>query len=292
MFSEQYILFPTSIIRLSPTAEGFISSLSTISQFLLVYKAFTDDACITNKLKLDFSSQSCYHYDSRIHGHQILSFSVVKNFIILYGGYAEAVAIDIESKFSETGVGIATICDFRNFTHGRFVSYSLNPKDTIIVLLRTPRERPFTEKLFNSKEHRSDKWVFPECMLIVTVDTDFDASLATIDLLIKSNVLFSDIASSKNIEPISPRQVTGYSIDKRVPRGLEFDGLENLSLNNSFHNATTSVSKQGRTISTINYDPKKSVEQNAKSNGVSVDTIRLYIKRNKIDRTLDDTIYI
>lgn len=273
-----------------PSVKGFISTLGAISQFSLIYKVFTNDSNITSRLVPNYNSDACYKYSSRVDGYSVPSFNDIKNYIVLYGGYGEAVAFDFESKMAECGVGSATICDFRNFTHGRFLQYSANPTESVIILIRTPRERPFTEKLFSAKEFRGNKDVFPQDMPMITIDTEFDEPLAAVDLLIKSNVLFYDIAQPKDIEPIDPKQERGYAIDKRVPKLTPFEDIENATLNNDFEGSKGNVSTAKKKAVSIVYDPKKSIENNAKANDVSVDTVRMYIKQKKIDRTLDEAI--
>lgn len=275
-----------------PSVKGFIATLSAISQFSLIYKAFTNDTDITSRLIPRFDSSDCYKYSSRVEGYDVPSFNAIKNFIVLYGGYGEAVANDFESKMAECGVGSATVCDFRNFTHGRFIVYSANPKETAIILIRTPREKAFTEKLFNAKVFRGNDDVFPKETPIVTIDSEFDEPLAAIDLLIKSSILFHDIAQSKGIEPNDPKQEKGYNIDKRVPKLTPFDGIETITLNNDFEGSKGNVTMAKDKAVSIIYDPKKSIEKNARANGVSVDAIRLYIKNKKIDRALDEKINI
>lgn len=127
-------------------------------------------------------------------------------------------------------------------------------------------------------------------MPMITIDTEFDEPLAAVDLLIKSNVLFYDIAQSKDIEPIDPKQERGYAIDKRVPKLTPFEDIENATLNNDFEGSKGNVSTAKKKAVSIVYDPKKSIENNAKANDVSVDTVRMYIKQKKIDRTLDEAI--
>ena len=42
-----------------------------------------------------------------------------RTLLVLHGPATTAAAIDIESKFTEAGLGHVTICDFRQFAHGR-----------------------------------------------------------------------------------------------------------------------------------------------------------------------------
>lgn len=61
--------------------------------------------------------------------------------IVLYGGWLGAVAIDIESRFTEAALGNVQIADFRNFAHGRHHWLAKRGSRTHVLALVSPRCR-------------------------------------------------------------------------------------------------------------------------------------------------------
>ena len=211
---------------------GFVSALSNIAVFALIYKAFTSDSSFSKKLNI---GNTTYTYQSRVAGAALKPFNAYKHYIVLYAGYGEAVATDIETKFVECGYASVQCCDYRNFTHGRFIFVSNNFDDTCIVMLRTPREKQFSEDLIiEGKGIHKDKAtgmyhdLFPADLPVVTIDTDIEGSLASLDLLIKSQVFFSDAALSYGYDPFNP--ANPKHIDKRALRSKPFKGISKVTL--------------------------------------------------------------
>ena len=226
--------------------KGFVSALSNIATMALIYKAFTNDAHFCSQLKFSIKPEENYSYhllgDFNGKGADATvcepkSFSYYKHYIVLYGGYGEAVATDIETKFVECGYASVQACDYRNFCHGRFIFESNNFDDTCIVLLRTPRERLFSEDLIihghgihKDKTTGSYHLLFPEDMPIVTIDTDLDEPLAALDLEMKAQVFFTDAGESYGYDPFNPNNPK--NIDKRALRSKPFKGIGKIALNN------------------------------------------------------------
>nr|ANG65663.1 hypothetical protein [uncultured bacterium G1] len=68
-------------------------------------------------------------------------FAGVKNYVVLHGSWGMPVAHNFEGKVVETGLAGATVCDYRNYCHGRFIYTSNHLKDSAVVLLVSPREK-------------------------------------------------------------------------------------------------------------------------------------------------------
>ena len=88
------------------------------------------------------------------------------------------------------------------------------------MLFLTPREQQFARKLLLEGKDRGGKDLFPKNMAIASISTQLDSPLATIDLLLKERVFFSDVAQSNGIDPCSPPNP--QCIDKRIPRSTAF----------------------------------------------------------------------
>lgn len=273
----------------SPMLKGFISSNSTIAMFGLFYKAFTQDGDIVSKLDFDLSPNHCFTYGARIKG-TIPQLKDIKNFIALYSGWSRPVAQDFEAKMIESGFASVQMCDYRNYCHGRFMFLSKHLEDSALVLFLSPREMDFVERLFNGKTYRGNKEVFPENTAMITVKTKFDSPLASIDLMIKMQVLFNEIAKafrlSESDDPCNPDNPSG--IDKRYPRSLEWGVMGSMGALNSNIQGSKGTLKGVSRKKVIKYDPYKTIEEIAEENGVKVPTVLKYIKEMLIDRNRDE----
>ena len=135
----------------------------------------------------------------------------VRNFVILHGGWGRPVAANMEGKLVESGHASASVCDYRNYCHGRFSYTSNHFEDSAMVLLITPREKDLADRIV--------KFLPDETKLII-IETQEDAPEASLDLLIRSTEFFFELCDSLGVNPSSPRNPG--KIDKRVPMWIPF----------------------------------------------------------------------
>ena len=266
---------------------SFIATVETMCKFGLFYRAFTGEADILGKLDVDLSPSKCFTYSPRVEG-DIPALKDIRNYIVLYNGWSKPVATDFECKMVEGGFASVQLCDYRNFCHGRFIFMSKHLEDSAFVMFLTPREQQFAKDLILESVTWRDKVdIFPKNTPIIKIETEFDSPLASIDLMVKMQVCFDEIAKALDDEPCDPDNPCG--IDKRYPRSTPFEGLLDMgALGNGVVQGSNGTLRSVSRKKVINYDPKKSIEQLAKSNGVSVPTIRKYIQDKHIDRMRDD----
>lgn len=266
---------------------SFIATVETMCKFGLFYRAFTNETEILSKLDIDLTPSKCFTYSPRVEG-DIPALHDIKNYIVLYNGWSKPVATDFECKMIEGGFASVQLCDYRNFCHGRFIFMSKHLEDSAFVLFLTPREQQFAKDLILESVTWRDKIdIFPKNTPIIKIETEFDSPLASIDLMVKMQVCFDEIAKALDDEPCDPDNPCG--IDKRYPRSTPFEGLLDMGalgkgIVQGSNGTLSSVSRK----KVINYDPKKTIEQLAKANGVKVPTIRKYIQDKHIDRKRDD----
>ena len=274
------------------TQQGsFIATVETMCKFALFYKVFTNDSEIASKLDINLNPDACYTYQARKEGN-VPELKQIKNFIVLYSGWSKPVATDFECKMIECGFASVQLCDYRNFCHGRFIFVSKHLEDSALVLFLTPREQQFACDLILDAVTWMDKEdVFPRNTPIVKIKTGYDSPIATIDLMVKMQVFFNEVAKSFGDEPCDPSNP--YGIDKRYPRSTPFKGLLEMgALVSGGVRGSNGTMKSVNRKKVIKYDPKKSVEQLAKSNGVTVPTIRKYIRDKNIDRKRDERMLV
>jgi transcriptional regulator with XRE-family HTH domain len=109
--------------------------------------------------------------------------------------------------------------------------------------------------------------------------------------MVKMQVFFNEIAKSCGDEPCDP--INPFGIDKRFPRSTPFKGLLEMgALGHGQVQGSSGTLKSVNRKKVIKYDPNKSIEELAKSNGVKVPTIRKYIQDKHIDRTRDEKILV
>src|ERR1035437_3170698 len=97
--------------------------------------------------------------------------------IVLYGGWATAIAYDIESKCTEAALSSVLLTDYRNFGHGRHHWFDKQKNTSAIVALVTPNERIIAEKTLS---------LIPSEIPRLIISSDISDSLSSLDLLIKS----------------------------------------------------------------------------------------------------------
>ena len=274
----------------TPSLQGFIGTNSVIAMFGLFYRAFTKEKQILDKLEIDLTPSHCFTYAPRVEG-EIPRIKDLKNFIVLHNGWSRPVAQDFESKMVECGVASVQLCDYRNYCHGRFVFLSRHMEESVLVMFITPREKEYAKRLIlEAKTFKGNRDVFPKNTPIIIVETELDNPLASIDLLIKEQVLFNEVADacklSKDDDPCNPDNPRG--INKEFPRSLDWGMMKDFKgLSSNIQGSKGTLKGVNRKIH-INYNPSLTIQDNANANKVKIPTIWKYIREKNIDRLRDE----
>jgi hydroxymethylpyrimidine pyrophosphatase-like HAD family hydrolase len=167
--------------------DGFLATNSLVSFFVIlsrIYDQFrpVQDTSLNN---------SFYNFISSFSKSLNEEFTIQ----VLYGGWATPVAIDIESKFTEAGLGNVLLADFRNFAHGRHNWFDKKKKQSAIVALITPSEKDLALKTLS---------LLPKTIPRLTIETDDNTAAGSVELLIKSFHLVNTIGKLKGIDPGRP----------------------------------------------------------------------------------------
>jgi len=120
--------------------------------------------------------------------------------LVLYAGWTQPVAIDIESKFTEAGLGNVLFSDFRNFGHGRHNWLDKKKRQSAIVALVTPEETELAKKTLS---------LVPEKIPKLILSSEYSSALSSIDILIQSFYLAAAVGDKTGIDPGRPG-VPGY----------------------------------------------------------------------------------
>jgi ADP-ribosylglycohydrolase/transcriptional regulator with XRE-family HTH domain len=201
-------------------SDGFISIKSVFFYTAIFYKAFTNDSDFARKLDFNPIASKNYTYESASGIASVPSLDKIKHFTVLYGSYAEPIAYNIESNIVEAGIASCMIADYKNYTHGRFLTEGNYIKNDVfpyteaaLICLVTPREKHIYRQLLEA---------MPKHLPIITIQTDHVTPLATLDLLYKGNMFVAELG--EKYHHTNPNDPNCYSyIDKRVPKnGVKF----------------------------------------------------------------------
>lgn len=107
---------------------------------------------------------------------------------IFFDKETEASALDLESKFIETGIARVSLHEKKDFSHGRFVGLHNLPSDLIIYLNHDPEEKYEILLLNYLNEDIPDK---KKIHIIPCTNSDF----GSFDYMLLSNIIFKRIES-------------------------------------------------------------------------------------------------
>jgi hypothetical protein len=116
--------------------------------------------------------------------------------LILGGPGLGAVAGDLETRLSETGLSAAQLTDYRNFAHGRHTGLARHLEQTTIVALIAPSIADLAVRTLDLLPHDAH---------VVRLETDLPWPSAELDLLAASMRLISPSAAAGELDPARPR---------------------------------------------------------------------------------------
>lgn len=163
--------------------DGFLATNTLVSYFIILYRAI-----ISQEFKQfdDVGTSNQQSFISKTNKRT--------NFTILYGSYNQAVAVDLESKFSEAGLASSSVSDYRHFAHGRHNWFDKQP-DSAIIALSCPADEKLCHKTLG---------YLPTTIPQIILETKQSSFEGTIGLLIQSMQLISLFGEKINIDPGRP----------------------------------------------------------------------------------------
>ena len=166
----------------SRTEKGFLAVAGTIIPIYLFAKS-----CLKEINLKDFVENSITKWKSELSFENLnLKIADKPLLIDIFSGYeTNTTALDLESKFIESGFGRVTIHDKKDFSHGRFNIIS-SFKPDLIIFLDSKGSGKYNEKLY--------KYLIKEDVPIIHLKTTESDILADLDLLIASQFLIQSIS--------------------------------------------------------------------------------------------------
>lgn len=190
----------------SRTEKGFLAVAGTIIPIYLFTKA-----CLKDLDLREFIEQSIAKWKSEPFLEELnLNLTNKPLLIDIFSGYeTSTTALDLESKFVESGFGRVTIHDKKDFSHGRFNIIS-SFKPDLIIFLDSKNTDSYNEKLY--------KYLTKEDVPIIHLKTNESGILADLDLLIASQFLL------KSISETIKRDLTKPDYPKRAMSLYRYNG--------------------------------------------------------------------
>lgn len=170
-----------------PKKDGFLATNTLYAFMGLLYRAYSPNAQLSQSISMSSAPFTCIRGEKR--------FADFDYFIVLYGRYGEPVACDIESKFSEAGLGAVLLSDYRNFGHGRHNWIDKRGEKTCVITIMTPSDELLARKTIGC---------LPDTVSVLSIESTLDGVLAPIDLIWKSFYLVSELGTVRGIDPGRP----------------------------------------------------------------------------------------
>ena len=189
--------------------DGFVSIGTPLSYFALLCRVFAPGCDLSKYSRLPEKPFRLERNDGAALSPEDLR--DIRHYVILHGSWGRPVAEILEGKLMESGISLSSVCDYRNYSHGRFIFTSNHLEDSAVVMLISPRERDIAE--------RTRKYL-PASTRLAIIETETDAPEASLDLLIRSTEFFITLCGVTRTDWGSPRNPG--RIDKRIPMWIPF----------------------------------------------------------------------
>jgi len=168
--------------------DGFLATNSLVAYFTIFCRAFGHGP-VKNHNKLVTTE---YQKELKVFIHSLTS---SHSLTVLFGGWGQSIAYDLESKFTEAALGNIILTDYRNFGHGRHHWFAKREKNSAIVAIVSPEERQIAEKTLS---------LIPGAIPKFLIRSHTDSAISSIELLVKSFELVSSFGELQKIDPGRP----------------------------------------------------------------------------------------
>ena len=164
--------------------DGFLATNSLAAYFVILYRAIAGNSLSKKVPQLQDKAYEAF----------IKNTDASTNFIILYGSYHHAVAVDLESKFSESGLAPSMLSDYRHFAHGRHNWFD-KQKNSAVIALTCPADEKLCQKTLG---------FLPASISRIVISTPLSNFEGTIHLLVQAMGLVNYYGKRVSIDPGRP----------------------------------------------------------------------------------------
>ena len=135
--------------------DGFVATNSMLAQVVLLRRAYAAVFNDTGRIKArDILATDRVKSEAEQLETEFRTIGPTPHYIVLHGEAGLPPAIDLESKFSEVGLGSVQLTDFRNFAHGRHNWLDKNPETTTILSLEGADDRLVADRMLRIVPHQ------------------------------------------------------------------------------------------------------------------------------------------
>lgn len=180
--------------------DGYLATNSLIATCVLLYRAY--QACFVNLLPecprdVNGLLDECIEIDGADNKQffERVDNTRVTNFLIITGLSGQIAGIDLESRLTESGMGICQVVDFRSFAHGRHLWASRNESNSAAIVLWEEDERALLD---------SFKQSVPLSIPILSVHLKGRAYLRQLATIVLSVKLAKELGDRYGIDPGQP----------------------------------------------------------------------------------------
>lgn len=117
-------------------------------------------------------------------------------FVIAYGPAQKPAAVDLEARFSESGLADVQLADYRNLAHGRHVGLLAKAATTSIIAMVGPESAELADRTIR---------VLPAKVKLAELRTALAEPAGTLDTLAAGMRLFGALALRASVDPGQPR---------------------------------------------------------------------------------------
>ena len=201
--------------------DGFLATNSLVAIITILCRAYQDLGLTHFKLTPNLiPEEGFYNCFNNLH-----SLVERKTWVVLYGGWGQPAAMDLESKFTEAALGQIQLADYRNFAHGRHHWLAKHGEQTGVIGLMTPEEEEIATKTIE---------LLPEDIPIVQISTPHSGPVGAIELLTKIMYFVKVAGEAKGVDPGKPNvptfgrkiyhlRIPSKCINEPSPQGLKKD---------------------------------------------------------------------
>jgi hydroxymethylpyrimidine pyrophosphatase-like HAD family hydrolase/fructoselysine-6-P-deglycase FrlB-like protein len=195
--------------------DGYLATNSLVATMVLIARAY-----LPRTSSSSFSSLSAEWLQDRRKWYEgqagIRSLSVGLRPVVLYGRVGRIAALDLESKFTESGFGNCQIADYRQFAHGRHLQLA-GEKPPVIVSFGSKHDSKLIDLTLR---------LVPGDVQIIRIPLPDDPSSAEITGVIETMLLVETLANNRGVDVGQPtvaqfgRDMYGMDVRELVVKPL------------------------------------------------------------------------
>jgi len=185
--SEQYSISKLLGFNNPAGKDGFLATNSLVAYFTIISRIYYKKPSLKTLAPTQLFLDNIAQFSSQLYE----DFTI----IVLYAGWGKPVALDLESKFSESGIGNILLSDYRNFGHGRHNWFDKKKKQSAIVAIISEDEKKIAKKTLD---------LLPPEIPKLQIKSEERMANASLDLLAQAFFLVEEIGRIKGIDPGRP----------------------------------------------------------------------------------------